>query len=196
MKLPENLFDVTREQADMSKSMYGSVVKCLVAPYHNFNELEKAIPYSKETFLFPEREMTAEQCRSLLFILSQKVGYEYRIITTNLNIICDMYDGCVRVLTESGKILPVPCKTFAANIHTIRYDILENKAFKDGKSAGEDVKPFFNIQWDTEFAKLVEEGTTITKAEHAQLKKSIGLIGERVIAAKLSEMLAAKKIVG
>ena len=47
--------------------------------------------------------------------------------TTNQNVIMDMVDDCVRVLTEYNEVVASPVKTFAANIHDIRYSLLENK---------------------------------------------------------------------
>ena len=68
--IKENLFDLTPEQIDMSKNIYnGKIIKCLVAPYHNYNQLEKVVTYTKNTFLFPEREMTSAQCSSLINML-------------------------------------------------------------------------------------------------------------------------------
>lgn len=40
---------------------------------------------------------------------------EFRIVTVNQNIIMDMVDDCVRVLTQDGRIVPSPVKTFLAN---------------------------------------------------------------------------------
>lgn len=56
MNISKNLFDLTEDQEKTSKMMYdGKVIKCLVAPYHSYDQLEKVIPYTKTTFLFPER---------------------------------------------------------------------------------------------------------------------------------------------
>jgi len=56
MEIQNNLFDLTSEQEATSKMLYnGKIIKCLVAPYHTYNQLEKVIPYTKTTYLFPER---------------------------------------------------------------------------------------------------------------------------------------------
>lgn len=65
--IKENLFDLTPEQIEMSKNIYGGkIIKCLVAPYHSYNQLEKEVTYTKNTFLFPEREMSSSQCSSFI----------------------------------------------------------------------------------------------------------------------------------
>ena len=40
----------------------------------------------------------------------------------------------VRIFTQAGNIVPCPIKCLMANIHDIRYNILENKSFQDGNS--------------------------------------------------------------
>ena len=189
MKL--NLFDLTPEQEANSKMMYGKVIKCLIAPHHNYSELESLIPYDKNTFLFPEREMTADQCRSLISILANKDGDEFRVITTNLNIICDMIDSSVRVLTASGKIVESPCKTFAANIHTVRYEILENDAFKDKKE-----ETVNNIQ-KAHINRIIDKlnSPQITKSEYDMIEKQINDIGEDVIRNVLKNHLSKPQVI-
>ena len=51
---------------------------------------------------------------------------EYIIVTCNMNIISDMYDGCVRILTYDGKIVSCPIKTFNANIHSMNYTLAKD----------------------------------------------------------------------
>ena len=48
-------------------------------------------------------------------------------------IITQMIGDNVRVFTEAGNIVPCPIKCLMANIHDIKYNLLENKDFKDGK---------------------------------------------------------------
>jgi hypothetical protein len=124
----ENLFELTKEAIETSKMMYnGKIIKCLVAPYHTYSQLEKEIPYSKTTYLFPERELPLSKLSSFISMLVESnVKEEIKIITTNQNIIMDMVDCCVRILNEKGDILDCPIKTFSANIHSIRYELLEN----------------------------------------------------------------------
>lgn len=106
-----NLFDLTSEQEDTSKMMYKKVIKCLIAPYHTYSQLESMIPYDKNTFLFPEREMTLEQTRSLINILASKpTDEEFRIVTTDMSIVCDMVDTSVRILTAQVKLWIVHVK--------------------------------------------------------------------------------------
>jgi transcription termination factor NusB len=183
--IKENLFDLTPEQIDMSKNIYnGKIIKCLVAPYHSYNQLEKEVTYTKNTFLFPEREMTSAQCSSLVSMLVNNPSQdEFLVITANQNIILDMIDGNVRILTEKGDIVDCPTKTFMANIHDIRYYVLENKDHQlsdEEKSEGNKV-----IQ---NLIGLVQEGSEMTKAEYDDLVTKIEMVGEDIIRRKLLQM--------
>lgn len=186
--IKENLFDLTPEQIDMSKNIYnGKIIKCLVAPYHNYNQLEKEVTYTKNTFLFPEREMTSAQCSSLISMLVKNTSQdEFLVITANQNIILDMIDGNVRILTEKGDIVDCPTKTFMANIHDIRYYVLENKSHQlsdDEKSEGNKV-----IQ---NLIGLVQKGSEMTKAEYDALITKIEMVGEDIIRRKLLQMASS-----
>jgi len=46
----------------------GKVIKCLVAPYHSYAQLEQTVPFTKTTYLFPEREMSVAQVKTLIKI--------------------------------------------------------------------------------------------------------------------------------
>lgn len=186
--IKENLFDLTPEQIDMSKNIYnGKIIKCLVAPYHSYNQLEKEVTYTKNTFLFPEREMTSAQCSSLISMLVKNPSQdEFLVITANQNIILDMIDGNVRILTEKGDIVDCPTKTFMANIHDIRYSVLENKAHQlsdEEKSEGNKV-----IQ---NLIGLVQKGSEMTKVEYDALIAKIEMVGEDIIRRKLLQMASS-----
>lgn len=189
MKL--NLFDLTAEQEATSKALYGKAIKCLIAPYHSYNELENMIPYDRNTFLFPEREMNVTQCRQFISILSHKPGEEFRVVTTDMNIICDMVDSSVRILTSSGKIVESPCKTFAANIHDIRYNILENQVFNDK------VEDDSNFLWKNNINAIINKlnSPSITRAEYNSIEKQISDIGEDVIRNVLKNHLDRANVV-
>lgn len=186
MKFKENLFDLTAEQIETSKMMYdGKVIKCLVAPYHSYADLEKMIPYTKTTLLFPEREMSVAQVRSLIsMIVAQPSNEEYRIVTANQNIIIDMVDACVRVLTEGGEIVSSPCKTFMANIHDIRHYLLENDAHRISKEEQEQSRKKI-----TDIFDYIKSKKSITSSEYNELKAKIDIIGERIIRIRLMDLL-------
>ena len=97
MKINQNLFDLTIDQEATSKMMYnGKVIKCLVAPYHSYTQLEKIVPFTKTTYLFPEREMSISQVKSLISMIAANPSQEeFRIVTANQNIIIDMVGECV-----------------------------------------------------------------------------------------------------
>jgi len=178
IKVEENLFSLTPEQEEMSKMMYdGKIIKCLVAPYHTYEDLEKIVPFTKTTYVFPEREMTINQCKALIsMIVSSPLKTEFRIITVNQNIIIDMIDGCVRVLTQKGDVLPSPCKTFMANIHDIRYELLENEAHQ--KTEEEETLSKKKIN---ELITKIRDKKKRTPAEWEKIREEVDLIGEAVI---------------
>lgn len=146
MKIKENLFDLTQDQIDSSKMIYnGKIIKCLVAPYHSYDQLEKSITYSKTTYLFPEREMSNNNLSKLIsMIVNSSSNDEFRIITSSQNVIIDMIDTSVRILTESGDIIDCPVKTFLANIHDIKYYILDNENHQTSKDQKEHSKKRIN----------------------------------------------------
>ena len=191
LKLPKGLFELTDEQLDMSKMIYnGKTLKCLVAPYHSYRELEAILPHTKTTFLFPEKEMTQSQSSAFIsMVVNMNTTEEIKIITTNMSIITDMIDGSVRVLTEGGDIVESPSKTFAANIHDIRYFLLENELHQLPKSGKEDKYKIIN-----DVITRINSGT-ITTSEYKEFKMKIDLIGEPIVRNKLLEMLGEVNII-
>jgi hypothetical protein len=190
MEIKNNLFDLTSEQEEMSKMIYnGKVIKCLVAPYHSYAQLEKTIPFTKTTYLFPEREISVAQLIKLVSIISNTPSNEeFRIITTNQNIIMDMIDGCVRVLTEGGNVVSSPCKTFAANIHDIRHSLLENKDHQLSESERNK-----SVNYINEMISAIRSKNKFTKQEYDCLATKIDMIGEPIIRNKMKEMLADQR---
>jgi len=194
IKFKPGLFDLTEEQEKTVKMMYkGKIIKCLVAPYHSFKDLESSIPYTKSTYLFPEREMSEGQANSLISnLVSSDITDEIIIITTQMGIILDMVDG-VHVLTQNGTIVDGNTKTFMANIHTIRYDLLENSDHRNGS------EPIEETAGSTATNNLITEirdlsGETIPQSEYTELKKRVDIIGEDVIRNILSGMLEDVKV--
>lgn len=186
--IKENLFDLTQKQIDMSKNIYnGKIIKCLVAPYHNYNQLEKVVTYTKNTFLFPEREMTSAQCSSLINMLVKNPSQdEFLVITANQNIILDMIDGNVRVLTEKGDIVDCPVKTFMANIHDIRYSVLENKDHQLSDEEKSESRAICD-----EIITLTNSPFTMTKVEYDALLVKINLIGDDLIRSIVSRQASS-----
>jgi len=185
----DGLFDLTDEQIELSKLMYnGKVIKCLVAPYHSYIELESRIKYTPWTYLFPERDMSYKGTSALIRLLVEKdmLG-DVLIVTSHMNIIQDMVDGCVRILTEDDEVVSCPCGTLAANIHTIRYDMLENASHQRTESK----KPFFNESVN-EIIETINSATSFTQDEYDKLLVRVELVGEEIIRYKLKEMLSGK----
>ena len=88
MEINNNLFDLSQEQIETSKMLYsGKIIKCLISPYHTYEQLEKQIPFTKTTYLFPEREVPIPKLKGLIsMIVNSPIQEEFRIITTNQNI--------------------------------------------------------------------------------------------------------------
>lgn len=185
MKFNNNLFELESEQIETSKMMYsGKIIKCLVAPYHSYMALENDIPYTKSTFLFPEREMSAQQVRGFIsMIVNSPIQDEIRIITADQTIIGDMVGGCVRVLTEYDTIVDTDAKTFMANIHDIRYGLLQNPKHQKTQAEKELSKD--------KIRKIIEkvESGTMNQSEIDEARNHIKIIGEPIIERRLGEML-------
>jgi len=184
--IQENLFDLTSEQVSLSKMMYNDkVIKCLVAPYHTYSQLKKVIKYTNTTYLFPERDLNISQLRSLMTMLvASPYQEEIRIITTNQNVIMDMIDDCVRVLTEGDEVVPSPCKTFMANIHSIRHYLLENEDHQISKSD----KNNNGTDEINNIISIINKSTTMSKSSYKNLISRIQLIGENIIRLRLLDM--------
>lgn len=192
MNIQSNIFDLTQEQEDLSKMMYsGKVVKFLITPYHNYNELEKVIPFTKTTFLLPEREMTAAQVRGFVsMIVTLNTTDEIIVVTVDQNIILDMVDSCVRILTEDGDIVACPIKTFMANIHDIRYSIFENDAFKSKYTNPKPISMSGKERTQDLLERLRKnQFQTISKTDKKILEMEVNMIGEDVIRNVLSGYL-------
>jgi len=184
MEITAELFELTSEERETSEMMYsGKTVRCLVAPYHSYNDLESKVPFTESTFLFPEREMSSAQVRGLISMLTKSEHTDIKIITTDQTIICDMVGDLVRVLTEDGEIVNPHVKTFAANIHDIRYNILENDDYRSSKETKDHFKDSINKLID-----LINSGS-MTQDEYNSASKEISMIGEVIIRRKLSDML-------
>lgn len=76
MKINKDIFDLASDQIDTSKVMYnGKIIKCLVAPYHSYAQLEKLIPFTKSTYLFPERDLNNNQLRGFISLVVSSKYY-------------------------------------------------------------------------------------------------------------------------
>ena len=193
MKINQKLFDLEPDQEATSKMMYnGKVIKCLVAPYHSYAQLEKTIPFTKTTYLFPEREMSVAQVKGLIsMIVANPSQEEFRIVTANQNIILDMVGDCVRVLTEGDEVVYTGTKTFMANIHDIRYELLENDDHRLSESERTQAHKNIGVLID----RVNDTETPITKGDFAQLISQINMIGEEFVKSKLREMASELTVI-
>lgn len=191
--IQENLFDLNEEQISMSKTIYnGKIIKCLVAPYHSHRQLEELITYTPTTYLFPEKEMTAEQVRGFIsmVVYNTKIteNDEIRIITANQNIILDMIDSSVRILTEFDTVVDCPTKTFMANIHNIRYNVLENKHHKKTQEQKNEAHTLVSIIIN-DINNYRDNNLEMDEDMYKDYVAKITIIGEPLIREKLLEMI-------
>lgn len=191
-KIPAAIFQMDADQESTTKMFYdGKVIKCLVAPYHTIAYFEENLEWADNTFVFPENTMPVSSLSSLVGMIVASPKYsEALIITTSNEIITQMIGDNVRVMTESGKIVPCPIKTLMANIHDVRYELIENTIFKDG--AGEiNVSNFGKSQVQGLMDKL--NNTTITSHDqYDSMEAAICKIGEKVIRNRMMNMLNGK----
>lgn len=188
MKLKQNLFEISKEEETMSKTLYNKVIKCLVAPYHVASQLE--MDWQPNIFMFPEKEISQAQTKQFVSLLVNNPNIkEAMIITSEINIILDMYDGCVRILTEDEEIIPSPEKTFCANPHTIKYCLLENEAHQISKKQKKESTEKVN--------EVIRKINTkkMTQEEYDECITYIKMIGEPILANKLKEMIRNVKII-
>ena len=198
MKLDKDLFKLTKEQEETSKTLYnGKIVKCLVVPYHSSEEdkydfvSEKIeLDCSENKYMFPEKHLSDGQTSQFMYLVANGYHQEVLIVTASQNIILDMYDGCVRILTEMNEIVDCPEKTFGANIHTINHSILNNKSHQ---------KPRTDSYGNDFYVKSINEvndNKSFTQKEYDELMGSIENIGEPLTSTKLRSMLQEKSIIG
>ncbi len=196
LNIPKQIFDLSKEDIRTSEMLYdGKHIKCLVAPYHSFSELSKALDNNQDTYLFPENDelTTYHQIKNYISLIVKKHPTNTPIIVTaSQTIICDMADDCVRILTQKGEIVKSPTKTFLANIHDIRYKVLENKDFELTEQEEIFSK---NLATDIidEVKSAMENGCT--EETYTNLKSRIENIGEILISTKLNEMLSSVNII-
>lgn len=187
MKLQNNLFELSQKEIETSKMMYNNkIIKCLVAPYHTTRNLE--IDWSPNIFLFPEKELTQLQARQFVSMLVNSKFDEILIITTDINIILDMVDTSVRILTEFDTIVPSPEKTFMANQHTITYCLLNNKAHQISSDDKQKAKDEIN-----KVIERINKSNGFDKDEYDELLTFINMIGEELISESLKRMLNSKR---
>ena len=182
----KEIFKLEKEQEDFTKIFYdGKVIKCLIAPYHTSEYFEKNLEWADNIYVFPENSIPRDRLSSLIGMIVASPKPEVIIITTSNEIITQMIGDNVRIFTQAGNIVPCPIKCLMANIHDIRYNILENKSFQDGNST--------NISnFGEGFVKsLIDKinTTEMTKENYELFKSRIDLVGEKVIRVALMNTL-------
>ena len=188
-KIEKGFFELSKEEKESSMMMYDKIIKCLVVPYHIERELE--IEYAPNIYLFPEKEIPKDKCRQFIsMVVNNKTEKEALIITADMNIILDMVDDCVRILTENGEIVHSPEKTFAANAHTIIHCVLNNDDHKISKKEKSN-----SIKEIEDVISMINDNDTITQKEHDEIMRVINKIGEPIISDRLKDMLSEVTVI-
>lgn len=182
-KISKSLFELTKKDKAMSVQMYGKVIKCLIAPYHNITNIP--IESNNTTYVYPERDLDIQQRKEIVSVMANSALPEVCFVTSDVFIIRDMIDCCTRVLTPEGKIESTPQKTFAANHHTVLHEILADEhhidQYKEGKTKSTDII--------NKVIKDLQTKKTMSFSEKEAHRAIINSIGEDLISHKLMEML-------
>lgn len=185
LQIQQDLFDLSTEEIEQSKAMYnGKIIKCLIAPFHTYETLEKIVPYTPSTFLFPERDVPIGNLGSFVSIVVNSKHDEIQIITTSMPIITDMIGSCVRILTENDDIVECPIATFSANIHSIKYEIFDNERYRKSKKE-KSVQHAVITKLIDDIAKC----TSMTDEEYDKFKATVSTIGEDIIRRAIMDKL-------
>lgn len=187
--ISKEIFKLEKEQEDFTKMFYdGKVIKCLIAPYHTAEYFEKNLEWADNIYVFPENSVTRDKLSSLIGMIVASPKQEVIIITTSNEIITQMIGENVRIFTQAGNIVPCPIKCLMANIHDIRYNIMENDSFKDGNS--NNISNFGEGFVNSLIQKI--NSTEMTKENYELFKSRIELVGEDVIRVALMNTLESR----
>lgn len=131
-------FDLTEQEIELSKTYYkGKVIKCIIAPYHSYEQLKDMVDYS--TILFPERGLSLLEADSFIYnLIENDEVQEATIITSNPYIVRDMIRPCVRVFTFYGELARFPMSTFRINLLELEEILFTNE---DEEYRKEDEEP-------------------------------------------------------
>lgn len=185
----KEIFKLDPEQESLTKMFYdGKIIKCLVAPYHTAQYFEKNLEWADNIYLFPENSVPRDKLSSLINMIVSGDKQESIIITTSNELITQMVGENVRVFTEAGNIVPCPIKCLMANIHDIKYNLIENSEFKDGNKVN--VSNFGEGFVSSLIDKI--NSTTIDNSNYDLFKSRIELVGEEVIKKALINTLDSR----
>jgi len=187
-KLKPNLFDLTPAEIETSIAMYGKVIKCLIAPYHNITNIP--LESNDVVYVYPERDLTIQQRKEIVSVMANSDKTEICFVTSDVFIIRDMVDSCTRILTPDGELAETPEKTFAANHHTVLHSVLSDKHYV--KRANDEKEKSMKII--NKVITDINKGS-MTRAEYAKTNTIIDNIGEQIISGKLKEMLRDVNII-
>jgi hypothetical protein len=186
-------FDLTEQEIELSKSTYGGkIIKCIIAPYHSYEDLKESVGDS--ACLFPERDLSWLETNSLIYNLVENDDIqETTIITSSNYIIRDMIQCCVRVLGADGNISRFPVNTLRINLLE-----LEEVLFADEDNYFEDEPREFiipdmgNSYSDKIITELIdcinehiENEKPMSQSEFKSIEDSIKLIGDSYLRSSL-----------
>lgn len=189
------MFHLTKAQHDLSINIYGKIIRCIIAPYHNItlqSELLKVMGSNPSSvYVFPERDLNIQQRVEIISTFVNSKLTEVNFITSDLFIIGQMINDCCRILTPDGKLEECHEKTFIANPHSIIYEILQNKYYT--KAHNNNIKTAKDSIND--IITEINKAKTISIKRKSELTIKISIIGEQLISRKLLQMLNDIKVV-
>lgn len=178
-------FKLGDSEIEKSKKIYGKIIKCLISPYHQPNDF-KNTNYKHEknrsVYLFPEHKLTLEQTKNVISEIMKTKSDNILIITSNVNIIMDMIDCCVRILNKDNTISYCTKKTYGANYYDI-HEIMFNNRDSIPNKAHSDIKEYINY---------IESVDSINSKEYEDGVYFCDIIGDEIISYKLRDMLIKK----
>lgn len=178
-------FKLNNSEIEKSKKIYGKVIKCLISPYHlpnDFKNTNYKHEKNRSVYIFPEHKLRFEQTKNVISEIMKTKSDDILIITSNVNIIMDMIDCCVRILNRDNTISYCTKKTYGANYYDI-HDIMFNNRIGIPNKAYSDIK---------EYITYIESTESINSKEYEDGVSFCDIIGDEIISHKLRGILIKK----
>lgn len=188
--MENKLFDITEEQAEVSRKLFGRIVKCIVAPNHTYDQMIEMVS-NKNVHIFPERDISKTKAREFINDnlekeKGEKSTNDILIITSETSIITDIPGELVRVMDLKNELHMCPIKTFHANIIDVEMDLFRNSNFTDTDES----KEFRTNQMEKIIEKVQEVKTEKRKLlpkEREGIKLVLDILGDDYLLASFNE---------
>jgi hypothetical protein len=195
--LENKLFNITKEQEELSRKLFGRIVKCVVAPNHTYDQIVAMV---SNTYIqvFPERDISKVETRHFISnTLKEGEGArgngDIFIVTSEINIIIDIPGELVRVLDLEDKLQDCPIKTFHSNIIDIVVELFHNSNF----SNIDESKQFSDSQLSSAIIKIKkadEEERHLSPEEEEEVQHILDILGNDYLLANIQEYMKRKEM--